>query len=349
MITRAYVFFGFVTIFCFCMLTDRAKAVNTTCYNVAQIKGNGQSNAQWYNQVQKNFMIFQMGGWSGLTYDQVHEPTWPLHWGQSGYFNRNNDVYQWQMAEVAAVNYNMAPIFLIMPDEEAAACGYGCYFDGVWKNPRQLYPNAAWAAWYNGLMWGPFFSINLIDDPGHGERVLGRLQTLTNWWRANPSLMQLRNTDGKLIICTEGLPQNLNMTVEQRHALQDWMTAQTDIVWIDNLAFVQEEVARAGSNVCRSAATNDPYGGIQDWLKNIWGDKYRWHYLHRYGEKISQIVWTDPTVGNKWLNISPPMSCPWPVLFSQWNEYGESLTFEPTELDQYDEWYFLLNILQGQP
>jgi hypothetical protein len=348
--------------------SDMRNALTTT--------GEGSANPAYGNRI-RNLMIFQVGGWSGLPPAEVPggppgtvDPTWPLHWGVGGYLNKSGDVYLWQMHEVAALNRYTAVAFLMMPDEEETASGYGANYPGLgWQRTKGLFPYAKWAAWMKGIMVAPVISINCYDrlnDPNRGAYVLGKLQAFTNWYRTTNNAVMLKTVQGKIVICTEGLPQNTNLSATQREAILNWMGQQTDILWIDNLAFRDDNPNSILNrpNIYRSAAIAPPYPppspltsdygpdgtwnpavSPQDSLKSVYGTRYLWHFCDRFAKREAESWQANYKVGEttrlKWLNISPNEPNRYPVIISQWNEYAEFLIWEPNELEGYGGFNYL--------
>jgi hypothetical protein len=307
----------------------------TEAYNTLSKTGEDCNNPN-YNKRIKNIIIFQAGGWSGLlTEDDANtkKPTWPLRGGKKAYIVKNEKVYLEQLEEVRNLSGNLAIAVLLMPDEEAKASGYGAYFNGEWKSPKQLYAHVKRAAWMKGVMTCPHISINNYGTPADGNTMMNKFKAYIDWFRTTVDNATLKNKYGKPIVLTEGLPENTNCTKEQKYAIQDYMNAQKDLVFLDNLAF-EKDAARAAANVYRCAATCTADG--QDYLVPIWGSKYRWHYINRYGYFKDKLGYIPAETQDKWLNIKPAMGCPWPVVISQWNEYAEYLVFEPSLMDRHD-------------
>jgi hypothetical protein len=344
--------------------------------NVLSTTGEGNPNPAYGNRI-RNLMIFQIGGWSGLPPAEVPggppgtvDPTWPLHWGVSGYLNKSSDVYLWQMHEIQALNRHTAVAFLMMPDEEETASGYGANFPGLgWQRTKGLFPYAAWAAWMKGVQVCPIISINCFDrlnDPNRGGYVLGKLQAFVNWYRPQVNGTCLKTIQGKTVILTEGLPPNTALSASQREAILNWMGQQTDILWIDNLAFRDDNPNSINNraNIYRCAAIAPPYPppnpltseyaadgtwnpavSAQDSLKAVYGSHYLWHFCDRFAKRESESWQANYKVGEstrlKWLNISPNEPNRYPVVISQWNEYAEFLIWEPNQLEGYGGFNYL--------
>lgn len=364
---------------------------STVMTNALTTTGEGTANPAYGKQI-KNIMIFQAGGWSGLPAQETNstkDPTWPLNWGKNGYLLKSSNVYLTQMGQIQGLNQNTAIAVLLMPSVEANASGYGACWGGTWvsgstcsggagwKTPDQMFGDVKWAAWMKGIQVAPFVSINnyeRLSDPNRGQYVLSKLQSMVNWLRTTTDATTLKSTEGKIVILTEGLPGNTSLSDAQRQAILSWMGAQTDILWIDNLAAMDNAPAQLMQypNIYRSAAvspsypppnplTSDydaqgnwcPVNGVQDVLKTAYGSRYRWHFSDRVGTRESEMANPNykvcENVRLRWLNITPNEPSRYPVVVSQWNEYAEFLTFEPSLLDNYTEYNYLNWRLSQQP
>lgn len=357
--------------------------------NVLSTTGEGNPNPAYGTRV-KNILIFQTAGWSGLPAAQdcylqgtpgcSNNPTWPAAsnpypGGRVGYLSKSNGSLLNQMAEIKTMSPSTAIAVLIMPDEEAAASGYGACFQsnwtsatncsaaGTWATPKSMFATVAWAAWMKGIQVAPLISINVYDhlkgavnfpdadDPNRAAVAVARLQSYVDWYMSTVNATTLKSADGRVVILTEGLPiyTNLSNDLTQQNAVISYMKSRTDILWIDNFTMMSAAQAGGAANIYRSAATEDTSGGVQDSLKSSWGSKYLWHFLDRFGANTANTTAIPEDIRLKWLNISPTDPQNYPIVISQWNEYAESLTFEPDELNGKAEYNYLQWRLSQQP
>ncbi len=213
--------------------------------------------------------------------------------------------------------------------------GTGWQRGGAWTTPKSSLAAVKWAAWMKGIEVAPLISINLYDSPNGSSRaalVLQRLKDFVDWYMTTIDKTTLKTTSGKVVVLTEGLPENTDLQNEAaaKAALASYMNSRTDILWIDNLLLQDGNPESVGSNVYRSAATSDPTGSVQDSLNSIWGGRCLWTFLDRCGE----VPRHEPLISLKqfrcrWLNLSSRNPKKYPVIISQWNEYAESHVFEP--------------------
>ncbi|TFW09508.1 hypothetical protein E4K72_05545 [Oxalobacteraceae bacterium OM1] len=337
-------------------------------------------------------MIFQAGGWSGLPAAESNgtaDPTWALNWGKNGYLLKSSSVYLTQMGQIQGLSKTTAIAVLLMPAVEANASGYGACWGGAWvsgstcsggsgwKTPDQMFADVKWAAWMKGIQVAPLVSINnyeRLSDANRGQAVLTKLQDMVSWLRTMTDATTLKTVEGKIVVLTEGLPGNTGMSDAQKQAVLSWMGAQTDILWIDNLAAMDNAPANMLQypNIYRSAASGVPYPppspltsdydaqgnwcpsfGVQDSLKSSYGSRYRWHFSDRYGKREAEMSNANykacEAVRLRFLNITPYEAARYPVVISQWNEYGEFLNFEPSLFDGYNEYNYLNWRLSQQP
>ncbi|KAF1006866.1 MAG: hypothetical protein GAK28_02185 [Luteibacter sp.] len=378
--------------FCVASLTGMPTAFadsGSRMTNMLNSTGEGTSNPS-YGRLIKNIMIFQAGGWSGLAtspacLQQVtptcgSNPSWPQAGagnpgGRVGYLSKSNDVFLNQMAQIKAMNQDTAIAVLIMPDEEAAASGYGacygsfwtndqsCSAGGTWSTPRAMFANVAWAAWMKGIQVAPLISINVYDhikgsaafptndDPNRASVAVARLKQYVDWYMSTVNATSLHASDGRVVILTEGLPSNTNLPADnaQASAIIAYMKSRTDILWIDNFSGMSAGQANSASNIYRSASTEDTTGSVQDGLKASWKSHYLWHFIDRWGSNAAYTTGIPEPLRLKWLNISPAASNNYPVIISQWNEYAESLTFEPDQNGGTAEYAYLQWRLGQQP
>lgn len=357
------------------LCSTQSMAQTSVMMNDLVTTGEGSANPSYGTQI-KNILIFQAAGWSGLPAlqdSQQNDPSWPLAQanllgGRVGYLSKSKLGYLSQMSRIKELSGTTAIAQLIMPDLEANASGYGTCFNGqwisatacanggVWKKPKSLFDDVRWAAWMKGIKVAPLFSVNVYDESGNTDRAniaVERLKSLVNWYtNTYTDAVTLRTTQGKIVILTEGLPENTNLGNDSgaQKKLLDYMNSRKDILWIDNLAVASPTAA--GGNVYRSAATFDITGSIQDHLKATWGNRYLWHFQTRFGTRRQQMY--DPlhkiplAVREKWLNLNPYNATAYPVIISQWNEYAEFLTFEPDEWEGYAEYNYLRWMLSLQ-
>jgi len=349
----------------FMQLPALALDMNNALYKT----GEGNSNPSYQRSI-KNILIFQAGGWSGLPVEADKSPTWPLappavYGGRTGYLSKTNSFYLEQMGLIKSLNKDTAIAVLVMPDEEARASGYGTCFNGIWSGgtgcsaggawttPKSSLAAVKWAAWMKGIEVAPLISINLYDSPNGSSRaalVLQRLKDFVDWYMTTIDKTTLKTTSGKVVVLTEGLPENTDLQNEAaaKAALASYMNSRTDILWIDNLLLQDGNPESVGSNVYRSAATSDPTGSVQDSLNSIWGGRYLWTFLDRWGSSTARATNIPEAVRCRWLNLSSRNPKKYPVIISQWNEYAESHVFEPNEHDGYDEYRYLQRRLAQQ-
>lgn len=307
-------------------------------------------------------------------------PSWPQPGGGNpggrvGYLSKSYDSLLNQMAQIKAMNQDTAIAVLIMPDEEANASGYGACFQGLWvsgqscsggngwTSPRNMFATVAWAAWMKGIQVAPLLSINVYDhikgsaafptadDPNRAAVAVARLEQYVDWYMSTVNATTLHSSDGRVVILTEGLPPNTNLPTDsaQVNAVVAYMKSRTDILWIDNFSSMSAAQAGGASNIYRSASTEDVTGSVQDGLKAAWGSHYLWHFLDRWGGNVAYTTGIPEPIRLKWLNISPAASNNYPVVISQWNEFGESLTFEPDQNGGTAEYAYLQWRLGQQP
>jgi hypothetical protein len=308
-------------------------------------------------------------------------PTWPLAnhgfpGGRVGYMSKSKESLLNQMAQIKALNANTAIAVLIVPDEEAAASGYGacfpttwindrtCTAGGTWSTPKAMFPTVAWAAWMKGIQVAPLLSVNVYDhikgsvgyptadDPNRAAVAVARMKSYVDWYMSTVNLTTLKSTDGRVVILTEGLSPFTNLANDPaaRNDMIQYMKSRTDILWIDNFSGIDVTDISDVNHIYRSAATEDVDGTVQDGLKAAWGPKYLWHFLDRYGYNTANPTNIKEDVRLKWLNITPPADTQnYPVIISQWNEYSESLTFEPDEMYGPAEYNYLQWRLSQQP
>ncbi|MFC5474493.1 hypothetical protein [Paraherbaspirillum soli] len=238
-----------------------------------------------------------------------------------------------------------------------------------WKRSDEMFAQVRWAAWMKGIEVAPFFSINNYDhenELGRGQYVLPKLQRLVTWVRSMTDATSLKTVDGKIVIMTEGLPGNTGLSDQQRQDLLSWMGQQLDILWLDNLAvpfnnpqslmqypniYVSGQIAPpldVPNPLTSDYATDGtwcPTPDAQTSLKSMFGPRYRWSFTDRFGKTKADMYSYNHKVCEslrmRWLNISPYDSTMYPVIISQWNEYGEFLYFEPSQFDGNAEFNYL--------
>lgn len=349
-------------------MDDSISTTTTMMRNRLSHRGDGTLNPAFGKQV-KNIIVYQASAWSGLPRESM-DNTWPLAFARSGYAAKSKDVFLRQNREIAGLGQHVAIAVLLMPDEESDASGFGacwnsawldssakppCADRGAWRRPMALYPEAAWAAWMNGIPIAPMFSINnyglAASDPNAGRRVLPKLRAMLDWYRnlARGSLAMLRTDADKLVILTEGLPENTRLSDAQRRELLQYMAAQTDVLWLDNLASSDANPSLAGSNTIRTAAAPMP---VQTWLAGRWGARYRFAYVPRWAKSQAEASRPENNMSQvdreKALGIYPPAPDRYPVILHQWNEYAEFLVIEPSERGGYDEYNYIRWMLSRQ-
>ncbi|MBK8014823.1 MAG: hypothetical protein IPK13_26200 [Deltaproteobacteria bacterium] len=347
---------------------DALSSSTTVMRNRLSTRGDGAWNAAFGQQV-RNIIIYQASAWSGLPRESM-DNTWPLAFGRSGYVAKTKDVFLRQNREIAGLGRHVAIAVLLMPDEESDASGFGacwnspwidssakppCADRNAWRRPMALFPEAAWAAWMNGLSVAPMFSINnygvAASDPSAGARVLPKLRAMLDWYRnlARGSLTMLRTDADKLVILTEGLPENTRLSETQRAEILRFMAAQTDVLWLDNLAASDANPSLAGPNIVRTAAA--PMSS-QAWLASVWGARYRFAYVPRWAKSQADAWRPENNMSQadreRALGINPPAPDRYPVILHQWNEYAEFLVHEPTERGGYDEYNYIRWMLSRQ-
>ena len=208
--------------------------------NVLTATGEGNPNPAYGTRV-KNILIFQAGGWSGLPAAQdcyrqgtpgcALNPAWPLAsngfpGGRVGYLSKSKGSLLNQMAQIKSMSPSTAIAVLIMPDEEAAASGYGgcfqatwlsattCSSAGAWTTPKAMFATVAWAAWMKGIQVAPLISINVYDhlkgsvsfpdgdDPNRAAVAVARLKSYVDWYMSTVNLTTLKSTDGRVVLVT---------------------------------------------------------------------------------------------------------------------------------------------------
>lgn len=338
-----------------------AFAVDIT--NTLIYTGEGDNNPL-YNQKVKNIMVFHATA-AAWWYDlEPTEPDWESTWPQDGgrgpghytgptnkgYLFRDHDYFLRQMEEIKDLGGTAVAVFLL-PNDEAGLqprTGYGAYWSptGDWIKPMDYYDEVKWAAWMKGLQVAPFISLNDFRDKGPAS-ILPALQQMVDFAMQRLDGVTLKTDDGKSVVLIEGLPYRTNLSVEQKHAINQYLASRNDILWIDNLV---NDCPTYSSNIYRSAATSDMTGTIQENLKSICGGRYLWHYTNKTASKQpSDISFIPFDIQERWLNIAPHEPQMYPVINSQWNEYSEWLIFEPNEYWGTNEYDYLKWRISQQP
>lgn len=337
--------------------------------NGLSLRGDGSANPAFGAQT-KNLILFQASGWAGLPAGEM-DSAWPLHFGKAGYMVKSHDVLMQQTYEIRELGLNNAMAVLLMPDEESDGSGFGacwnsawspsssprpCVSQDAWRRPMAVFPEVMWAAWMNGLQVTPMFSINnygaLDSQSDIGALVLPKLKKMLDWYRSQivGSAVALRTEDGRLVILTEGLPECTRLSELQRAELLAFMNAQSDVLWIDNLANSDANPSAASANILRTAAASM---AAQDWVHSLWGDRYRFAYGPRWAKSKADAVLPENNMPQaereKALGINPPNSNLYPVIVHQWNEYAEFLVIEPNDWNGNNEYDYTKWMFSRQP
>ncbi len=318
-------------------------------HNALQYLGDGLPNVAHRMPI-RNLVVFQAAGWRGLPLDAhagLIDPTWPRDGGQRGYLRRSAARYRAQMRLIRDLAPTMAVAILVMPDTDARASGYGAYQRARllpwarWRSPLALFASARAAARRAGLPVAPFLSINNYGGPQRpfscrARQTLYQLEQLTDWYLTHHlDDATLRCDDGRIVILTEGLPDQTTLDDAHRQRLADFCNRRDDVLWIDNLGLFDPR--QVGGHVWRSAAVFDPSGSVQESLRDAWGDRYRWHYVPRFAKSRTQLARAEHHVPlalkRRWLNVGAGSAARYPTVISQWNEYAEYLHLEPSELE----------------
>lgn len=368
-------------ILCFSIQSSEALAASSFIINTLSTTGEGKIN-QSHGKQTKAFMIFQPAGWVGYAYPPHKETsypynfrhafTWPKDGGVNSFINRSSAIYLKQMEQIKSLSPNIAVAALIMPDVEGGmvTCFNGQMSQrvavcnsGQLMTTKQLIPHVKHAAWMKGLQVAPFFSITNLDPipagKTKGQYTLEKLKHLTEWWMGQLDGTAVKTSEGKVVILTESINSGLELGSAEQAAVINYMNSRSDILWVDNLANADQNPAIAANNVLRSGANSDI--ASQEWLKSIWGDRYRYHHINKIADcrlyvnsctrspAHGEVKYSSEEDRLKTLNIIPHHAGSYPIVISQWNEYSEWLVYEPSEYNGLNEYYYLQWRLSQQP
>lgn len=334
--------------------------------NTLSSKGDGAKNPAYNSQV-KNILVFQPGGWEGLTTSKTHDPEYPLNGGKAAYLSRSNNSLLNQMQQIAGLGTTTGIAVLLMNDGDSNAAGFGTCWNGqwisgrqcrggTWKTPMHVYSDIKWAAWMKGMQVAPYISLMNYEFPqgSRGDQILKKLETMLTQLRPTFDGTSLRADDRRYIVLVDSLPEWAGMTDNDKNSVIRYMSTQKDILWINNLIVekMRPDFYSSG-NIITSTATSDPSGTIQDNIKQLWGSQFLWWFTAKIGSTFSEA--SNPAnnipenIRRKWLNISPHDPARYPVIISQWNEYAEYLIFEPSTKSGTRNYDYLKWMLSQQP
>jgi hypothetical protein len=296
----------------------------------------------------KDIIIYQPGGWSGLIRDSDKniELEWPKEGGRSAYLSRNPGLLLHQMKLIAELGKHVAIGVLLMTDSDASRSGYGTCWNGSWGGkadvcergefirPLEMYDHIRSAARAFDLRYVPDFSLMNYDGV-RGAGMLGKLKSAIAWWRKRlPDSLAAKSATGRYYVIIDGLPKLDEFSPSNKAELFSYMQSQQDIDWIDNLVDVDDNPSAYSdaSNIFRSAAAEDD---VQRFFNARLGARYLWWFtLNRVvrdpADATLDINKIPEDVRMRQLNINPHDPLKYPVIISQWNEYGEGLVIEPT-------------------
>jgi hypothetical protein len=319
----------------------------------------------------KDIMIYQPGGWAGAAgphkgrSDADYE--WPAYGGMSAYRSRSPDILAHQMSLIAGLGNQVAIGVLLMTDSDSAKSGYGTCWNGSWSAnspggngcdsgtltyPFAMYDNVRTGARGAGVRYAPDFSLMNYDGV-RGSAVLPKLKQVIDWWRPRlPDPFAARAPDGRYYVIVDSLPPLDKFSDADKKALIAYMKSQSDIDWIDNMVDDDAHPSSYSGNVYRSAATPD--AEVQSFIASREDSHYLWWFaanrvVRTYRDAQFAANQVPDTVRLKLLNIRPHEAKKYPVMISQWNEYGEYLFFEPSTRSGTKNYDYLKRILSEQP
>lgn len=349
-------------------LAARLVGADPRKYMVNQLThtGEGKVNPAYGKQI-KNIIIYQPGGWSGLMLDKREGVDFPLT-GKENYMRRTDAILLAQMDLIKGLGDSVAIAVLMMDDADSRASGYGtcwngywvadfkCSPGGQWLYPTQMYQKIRWAAWMKGIPVIPNFSIMNYATKGQGDKMLGKLKSMTDWGMKFKDLTSAINKNGQMMIIVDSLADTHGMNLAQRQAVLDYMSSRKDIIWVDNLVADETLKSLAGDNIIRSTAYFDKNEAVQgatvEWIKSVWGKSFLYWFSTGWGRTIMDV--SDPAnnvphnVRERWMNINPYSADNYPVIISQWNEYAEGLIFEPSIYRQKSSYDYLKWMISRQ-
>jgi hypothetical protein len=319
----------------------------------------------------KDIMIYQVGGWAGAAgphkslRDADYE--WPAYGGMSAYRSRSPDILAHQMTLIAGLGNQVAIGVLLMTDSDSAKSGYGTCWNGSWSSnspggngcdngtltyPLAMYDNVRTAARAAGVRYAPDFSLMNYDGV-RGSAVLPKLEQFIDWWRPRlPDPSAARAPDGHYYVIVDSLPPQDDFSDADKKALIAYMKSQSDIDWIDNMVDDDNHPSSYSGNVYRSAASPDYQAQRAIALRE--DSHYLWWFAanrvtrtYREAELAANKVPEDGRL--MLLNIRPYDPSKYPVMISQWNEYGEYLFFEPSTKSGDRNYDYLKGRLSQQP
>lgn len=339
---------------------------NVMMRNTLSAKGEGGTNLAYNAQI-KNILVFQPGGWEGLTSSTTHDPEYPQNGGKTAYLSRDNNSLLYQLQLISELGTTTAIAVLLMNDGDSNASGFGTCWNGQWisgrncnggewRTPMAVYRDVKWAAWMKGVQVAPYISLMNYEYPmgTAGYRIRPKLEAMLNELRPTFDGASLRTEDGRYVVVVDSLPEWAGLTEDDKNAVTWYMNSQKDIFWVNNI--ITEKMRPdlySSHNMNVSAATSDRSGTIQDYLKNIWGEQFLWWFTAKFASTYSESV--DPAhnipedIRLKWLNISPHDPARYPVIISQWNEYAEYLIYEPSTKSGTRNYDYLKWMLSRQP
>ena len=319
----------------------------------------------------KDIVIYQPGGWAGMAgphqtlRDADYE--WPAYGGMSAYRSRSPDILAHQMSLIAGLGPQVAIGVLLMTDSDSAKSGYGTCWNGSWSAnspggngcdsgtltyPLAMYDHVRTAARAAGVRYAPDFSLMNYDGV-RGSAVLPKLKQVIDWWRTRlPDPFAARAPDGRYYLIVDSLPPLDKFSDADKKALIAYMKSRSDIDWIDNMVLDDSDPSSYSGNVYRSGA--NPDYRLQSWLASREHSHYLWWFAanrvvrsYRDAQLTANKV---PEAGQLMLlNIRPHDARKYPVMISQWNEYGEYLFFEPSTRSGTKNYDYLKRMISEQP
>ena len=319
----------------------------------------------------KDIMIYQEGGWAGMAgphktfRDTDYE--WPAYGGMSAYRSRSPDILGHQMSLIAGLGGQVAIGILLMTDTYSAKSGYGTCWNGSWSDaspggngcdsgtltyPLAMYDNVRTAARTAGVRYAPDFSLMNYDGV-RGSAVLPKLKQLIDWWRPRlPDPFAARAPNGHYYVIVDSLPPQDKFSDADKKALIAYMKSQSDIDWVDNMVDDDNHPSSYSGNVYRSAASPDYRA--QQALARREDSHYLWWFA---ANRVARTYRDARLAANKvpdnarlaLLNIRPHDPSKYPVMISQWNEYGEYLIFEPSTKSGTSNYDYIKRLLAQQP
>jgi hypothetical protein len=311
----------------------------------------------------KDIIIYQPGGWSGLG-QRKEEFEWPEYGGKSAYLSRSPDILAHQMSLIADLGPHVAIAVLLMTDTDSEKSGYGACWNGEWSGqttcdsgtflrPFEMYDHVRAAACAAGVRYAPEFSLMNYDGV-RGPDVLPKLQQAIEWWRLRlPDAHAAKSPADRYYVVVDSLPEQTNLSEEDKANIIAYMRSQSDIDWIDMMVHANTPPE---NRFYRGNIYHSIWGGnaIRDWLNAQQGDHLLWTYytnetVRSYSEAHAKGKVMSLATQLKWMNVEPSTPSKYPVLIHQWNEYGEYHIFEPSTKAGTANYDYLKQLISQQP